>query len=564
MPPTTVMAEPDAFVMECRCQLLIGFPERIGERCKTCHGRILPSQRFPQKAEPPPTGAAPAASSHNLKEECETTVARAQPKPAHVVSRRQRRQFRQRPVEWAPCRETVGEQLAELSPAVERLYIVGPKPAEMYTWATGELPAGWVHDRKGHYLDNRAGKGSRSVGTLPILRYQRTREGEARPLEIHRAAVWFGEGSPEITDCADAWRLISELIESKFDEGQILSTPSATGRYLWMRTIPYGRTWDVLDNDTQALIRSTSGQGRVELFWSGGPLPQLVQYDARWAYAALCGTSLGAGTPTRDTVDEYAGNGVRGRYLVAGNVPDNWVRPGIIGMQDDASGWRWPREPGEPFKAWVDGAELSIALNHGWEPTIHERLLFPRYDGRGPLDTWRDKLVELRAAIEAREAVGSTTAEVAALAKAGVRSVLLQTIGAFQGRGHRVTIATDDDEAVPASARETWRMEGNTHLWNEDTGQAWAEMAHPEFSAAIWSRMRARLLEGPRQNGAHVGMLNVEPAELVGCRTDAIYTTKDPGWPDTGKVGAFRIKRTVNGPLAPPRNTNDLLNPREA
>src|SRR5690606_26455092 len=138
------------------------------------------------------------------------------------------------------------------------------------------------------------------------------------------------------------------------------------------------------------------------------------------------------------------------------------------------------------------------------------------------------------------------------------------TIGAFHGRPHRTTRASTHAQDVPPDARD-WRLEGDTFLWAEGERQAWPGMAHHEWSAAICARRRPRLLSGPTgAKGVWAGVLHVDPAQLVTCRTDAIYLTSDPGWPDDGSVGRFRRKRLVEGPLRVPTNQTELLRLREA
>src|SRR5437870_1138919 len=74
-------------------------------------------------------------------------------------------------------------------------------------------------------------------------------------------------------------------------------------------------------------------------------------------------------------------------------------------------------------------------------------------------------------------------------------------------------------------------------------------LSHPEWSAAIWARCRYRLAKA---------LLSVPRDTLLGCCVDALYLTTDPGWEETGKVGEFRVKGRLAGPLPAPRTLADL------
>jgi hypothetical protein len=453
-----------------------------------------------------------------------------------------------RPAEWVPWAATVAEQLAGLGEGVEVAHLIGERPARsragVLEWATGTLPEGWRQADGGHYVE----------GAAPVLRYVAP---DGRRVELHRAAAWYGERENMTpASCAAGHELLAAVLVGVMgSEAKLLATPSATGRYLLLRSIPHGTEWPVLPVDLQDELRATSGQGRIELFPSAGDeLPELVEVDARLAYLGSCG-GLGAGVPVRDTVPEYGGQ-QRGRYLATFTVPAGWDGPGLLGVAEaDGYGWRWPAEPGEQGRGWWDGVEVGLALAQGWHVTIHERLLYPAYNGRGPLDTWQRKLTTALGAIgESAEPV-----EVRELARAGLRAIVLHTIGALHGRGHKLTRWSPRADDVPADAGDL-RAEAGAYVWSETSGQAWPEMAHPEWSTAIWARARARLLDGPTgAKGVRAGMLHVERRQLVACRTDAIYLTGDPGWPDGGRPGHYRVKWRSSGPVPAPATSAELL-----
>lgn len=454
--------------------------------------------------------------------------------------RRHRKRYRDRDTEWVTAGPDLGATVAELHTKTERVYLSGggwATVAELLEWVAVELPAGWGHGP--HYLDLQR----------PVMHVTRP---DGRQVELHTSRAWFGvDLDPEVA--RRVWGELAGAIADRFDEGRMLSTPATTGRYLVVRSLPFSAEVAVLDPEIQELLRSTSGQGRAEMIGGHGPtIGELHQYDARFAYAALC-WGLPANVPVRDTVPEFAGH-QRGRYLASWRVPSGWPhRFGLLGYRDDgADGWRYPWEPGDGGRGWVDGAELQLAIEHGWPVTIHERLLFPD-GGTDPLRGWAGKLVAIREASECPHV------------RAGVRAILLHALGAMHGRGRTVTRLAPPGE-VPAGARGV-QMAGPLALWREDTGQQWTDLAHPEWTAAIYARQRRRLLDAPTGTaGMKAGALHAPPGSVLAFRTDAIYLTQSPGlaWPDDGKVGRYRIERTIPGPIPTPITTAELLDARGA
>lgn len=465
-----------------------------------------------------------------------------------IVTRRERRRHSERRSTFVEVPADAAALLDRHGADGDRLYLVGDIPGfgldGLRSWAMPEqLPAGWAHDR--HYLELPA----------PVLRY---RHDDGRAVEVHRAAAWFGELDVTPAVAGDALALVDELVAGAFDEGRLLSTPASTGRYLLMRTVPFNREWPVLTDELQELIRSTSGQGRIELIDHDiDELAALVELDGRLMYAALCWGLAGGGVH-HDHTDRFEGY-TRARYRVRFRVPDDWRHVGLLAVMDEGGGWRWPRQPGETAETWCDGAELQVALARRWPVTIRERLLWPDTPNRGPLDAWAEKLREIRASIDGESftAKDSPPPAVAAAARAAVRAIILHGIGALHGRPHKLSrvVPIADAAQVPPHARPTLRREGDWLIWAEGSDAAWPEMSHPEWSAAIWARARTRLLTGPGDAGA----LHLPYRDVVAFRTDAIYTTVDPHWPDDGAAGRYRTKRTVAGPLPYPTNHTELL-----
>lgn len=489
----------------------------------------------------------------------------------HRTATRTFRRLTERPTGFeqlrGEARRHVGALLDQLDPALERVYLLGARPGRSAEgarrWAAGPYPDGWEVHPRGHYLE----------GEHPVLRFVRP---DGRPLELLRAAVYMGPGTYGVREAREAWYLLRRELAARFpaargeDAPPLLSSPAATGRELWLRSIPRGVEWPVLADDVQQLIRSTSGQGRVQLFDQPGPLPELVGYDGRLMYAALCRGLPGPGGRLV-RCREYLGY-TRARYSGFVRVPPDWDRAcqcgapghpglGLLGrMADDPrDGWEWPAEPGRRFAGWWDGAELQIALAHGWTFEPQAAVVFPDYKGRGPLDTWAERLIAVRRRLEPEP--GSPDRPALELARNAVRSILLHSVGAFHGAAHRHTRAVPLEQAdqVPADARDV-RVEGDHVLWGEWGGQGWPELAHPEWSTAVWARARTRLLTCPTgTEGERAGALHVPAGELVGFRTDAVYLARDPGWADDGRPGRLRRTITRAGPLEAPHTHAELL-----
>lgn len=450
----------------------------------------------------------------------------------------------------------------------DRVLMVGPRPgggtlAGFTAWAA-TMPEGWAVAPAGHYLE----------GDHPTLRYV---SPDGHEVHVGRAAQWLGDDALDASaaDAEAAWVELGDAIRRAFDpRAQLLASPATTGRELWLRTIPRGAEWAPMSDELQHLCRSTSTQGRVELLPRAQPeVERIVNLDGRFMYAALCWGLAGGGAElVRCT--EYLGQ-TRARYHVNVTVPRDWAvacscgapgHPGI-GLLPRAGdkprdGWAYPSEPGETFTTWADGAELHVALAHGWGVEPFEAIVWDGHDGVSPpLDAWAKRLVSARDVLVMRTARTPNgpglPVPIGRMAAAGVRAILLHAVGAFHGARHRVTRSVPIEQAheVPADARDM-RVEGDRVVWAEHQAAAWPELAHPEWSTAIWARARARLLSGPGGTGA----LHVPARDVLAFRTDALYLTGEPpAWPDDGRAGRLRVVRRVVGSLATPRTHAELL-----
>lgn len=475
------------------------------------------------------------------------------------------RHLKQRQVAFCATGATAGDTLAALPAGTQTAYLIGPAPASGWLpWALSGLDDGsW--EPSDHYLD----------ATAPVLRY--VSQG-GRRVELHRATQWFGHGRYSAAQAAEGWEMLGRVIGQTFPDATLLATPATTARELFLRTIPRGRAYPVLDLDTQRLIRSTDGQGRIEVLPPGGHksdwdcdnMPALFEYDGRLMYAALC-RELPAGVPIHDAGDTYLGQ-TRARYLVRVTVPRDWDEPfGLLGhKRDDGSRlWEYPNERGRTFTTWADGAELWILAKHApewWRDLrILERLHWPNVDGGRPLDNWAAKLIDARALCERIAQQSHDLEHAAGLAALAVRSLILHGIGAFHGRAQPRTGYARAGEPLdlPAAATNV-RLEGDWIVYTipgrEPSGDSWrARLSHPEWSAAVWARARARLLAAPGSTGA----LYRTDGEVVAFRTDAVYLTARQRWNDDGRIGRFRCKSWRAGPMPWPANGTELLELRD-
>lgn len=501
-----------------------------------------------------------------------------------VATVRQRRPYGRRTMFRAP-----GPVPAILADALQaeagRVYLTGRRPADPDAPTTiAEQVRGWALSDPGpewesesHYLAD---------PDLPVLRF---RHSSGHRVTVMRAASWWGETDADVATCEAAWSGLESLLERvpAFAGAGLADTPATTGRALWLRTIPEGRSYPVMSAELRELIAATSGQGRIELRpapfldlheLTGGkrigrmqarsrrwpqhePAQDFTYLDGRFMYAALT-WGMPIGEPTRWTgaaVDGLDAASLqrtlrgRGRWRVTYTVPDGWAHVGMFGRQDAAGAWSYPCEPGETFTTWADGSEVWAGMVHGWEPTFHEGITWA--EGK-PLDTWRDALVGVW------EQANASNQPAAKLGARAVRSILLFALGAFAARAHPVTatVPADRPDQVPAGVEV--RRVGDRLMWTEPGKlSAWSEAtAHPEWSATVWARARTRLLTG----SGGVGALHIPVDRVVAFATDALYLAGGaPAWPDDGKPGRFRVKGLRPGPFDWPETYPDLYRLRD-
>jgi hypothetical protein len=343
---------------------------------------------------------------------------------------------------------------------------------------------------------------------------------------------------------------------------------------LWRRTIPTDKPVPLLDPDMQQLIRASAPQSRIQLDPVSDRLPAFWYLDMRLAYLALVG-HLPVG-PVEHLVARPGHapilhrRGQAARYRISFRAPEGWAHLGAFPVQAEGH----LVYPHAAPSVWVDAAELETAFAHGWRAVIHEALLFQR--GR-PLDTWAARLDRCRQHATRSFGVIPDTdtdpdaGDIAALVGRGLRALALFTIGAMHTDRHLITHAVQTPGEVPAHSWEVERR-GGWWTWTERTpvGTDAAQAQHPEWSAAVWARCRRRLLCGPLprphqpsdgwmvDGHAATGAWHLPREWFVACRTDALYLTGNPGWPDDGRPGAWRVKGALTSPQRAPKTLTVL------
>lgn len=298
-----------------------------------------------------------------------------------------------------------------------------------------------------------------------------------------------------------------------------------------------------------------------------GPAPALWVMDGRWMYAALTrelGTGPARMMTAREAADHAADPYARARYRVRFAAPTWWSDLNLPGMilaragQLASDGWHAPLA-GE---AWLDASELHLARRLEWRCDVLEGMAFA--SGR-PLDTWGERIIRARTRAT-DDALGES---VGPLVRNALRSVLLHSVGSFHSAGREESSITASPMELPDG--DGWgapeRMDDGRVIWRRSapSNPRLLALRHPEYSAAIWGRAHARILESP--TGApprHAGALHVHASTLVSIYGDALLTTRRPTWADLddGKPGRLRVKAHLCGPIEWPttaRERDDLV-----
>lgn len=389
---------------------------------------------------------------------------------------------------------------------------------------------------------------------------------------LYGTGNYFGEET-NIDAMHEALNTLEQKLEQVFNaDGYKLlgDTPAQTGRELLLVSLPKEKRYPRLPDDILETIIHNFGQGRIETF---SPKQEILEngvytIDGRWMYAS-CLSHLPVGPCYHDKQNEFLGVYTKegklapkcpGFYNVTVRVPENWYHIGLIKapqrkIRTDKSGY-YPNTPGETFTNWTTANELALALDNGWHIHINERIVWP-YEETDLLAMWRRKLVDFRAEIE--QELDKHYSLVGALHKDAIRSIVLHTIGSF----HKVY--TFEDHVTPG---EELPLPPNVKPYGTPIrilkGLSWREaiplssfrqpFIHPEWSATVWGRARAKLAEFS---------LRLPYEDIVSLMTDCVWCASLPEWvaqEDTEKPGCFRQKGDkVPGPWNWPKKHADMV-----
>lgn len=457
-----------------------------------------------------------------------------------------------------------------------------PQPGVKH-WLLSQTP-GWTP--KGHFLRAPiAGKFAHNV--------------TGQSVDVRTVAEWF----PEVTDpdnpgqqlplnpdqARQAWELTESIVQTINPKQHLLFAPSRTGTSLWWYSLPRDKTGEgssvifpKVSPDIAEDLHRFHGQHHIELTTGATDsekhpdvlalidaserrkIQSFTYLDGRFMYAGL-GRELGVGPGVRLNraqayellhLDPYA----RATYEVRFTVPDTWQHVGILPVRHEnvSDGWFFPNRPGARHTTWADGSELSIALAHGWGI---EPLQAIQFDKARPVDTFMTRLDKARQALETNRDLPWMLRKAASNA---LRSILIQTVGAFASRGAAKTVTVASTFDVPSEYQHTMYTDGRGVVTYERPGDRSNTAGyHPELAIQIWGRGRARLLSAPSALGNNTaGVLTLDPSTVVGVNGDAIYTTDLPAWAlptsrgggDDGKTGRLRLKGALRGSYLTPTN----------
>lgn len=375
----------------------------------------------------------------------------------------------------------------------------------------------------GTYLGNEEDK-------APTLALQRGQQ----QVRVRWSSAWADAELPAPEMAAALSRLDRALTRKFLNNGLNFGSPVALGRHLmascWRLD---GIQVPPAPPEIRQLLTEHSPQGRHELLWqSDEPLPALYQYDMRLAYLWCC-KALPYGSVER--AEWATGDLERAHKWNVYWKSDGWRHIGLLPQR--RQGWIYPLQ-GE---GWIDRRELELANRNYWHWDAIEGLTWER---EGALDRWSDGLQECL-----RQSKDD------AIVYRMLRRVALNTIGSL----HRSTVKRyralpkGRESDLPAG-NPTLRMseDGSRYFWSEEEPVRGRGLiyVHPEWTTTIWARCRARVAQAA---------LQFPREQLVAIRQDALFTTHPhPTWKETDRVGGFRLKEILAGPLPAPRTLEEF------
>lgn len=385
-------------------------------------------------------------------------------------------------------------------------------------------------------------------------------------VDVRSSVPWFGNETNPVRIQA-AWYELQHMLRLKPSDGgfgewaYLWPTPTLTGQDLLRGTLPFGAEYPMQPPQLLELLFNGPAQGgRSELLtapgerngWAG-MLPELYNLDMRWAYAS-CLHGLPYGQATHDTRRtelplSLATVGYEPSfYKFHATIPDGWGHIGILPHREPGGSISYPWQPGRDFYGWATGAEVQVALVHGWHVTASQRIYWPHLGRHDLAREWITTLRVMRERCQRRAARGDDLAPLLANA---LRALVVHTVGGFNRTrrldegfsAYGTEAATLPAGALPVPMAHGWQ-------WIREREQV-DEWVHPEIYGTVVGRVRAKVTKKA---------LGLPVESLVAIRTDGILTTAAPDTiGDTGTPGSWRVKWHLPYGMPAPRRTSDVL-----
>ena len=353
-------------------------------------------------------------------------------------------------------------------------------------------------------------------------------EKEGKEVTLYSVSLWMANVK-DVETARNGFYAAEHILQQKFGENTyLLMTPTKVGRDIFHTHISYGHLYYVLgENDIQTL-RTFVHQGRVETIHAiDDDITHIYELDAIFMYAA-CMSNLPIGECIHDEPkDSTPDMKVRYKpafYRATFTVPQGWHHIGLVNAANTgqenarATNQHYPNTPGDVITAWVSNEELYLAHAHGWNPIIHERMIWLETESKrtsDPFEIWIKGLRDIRTQAKL-EAYGVYSPQIADIA----RGIALSTLGGFNS--HEIiqrgfTPASEIDKmpantltAVPYNRGIDWTVKRPSKV---------TRWTHPEWAMSAWGRARSRI----------AGMALKLPYEsIIAIRVDAIWTTANP------------------------------------
>jgi len=228
-------------------------------------------------------------------------------------------------------------------------------------------------------------------------------------------------------------------------------------------------------------------------------------------------------------------------------VPRDWAHIGILPCREQGE-TTYPHEPGREFYGWCTGAEVQVALVHGWQVWASDLIHWPDTGRHDVMGVWIKQLRSLRERAERQVLAGD---RLAPLVVAALRNLVVHTVGSWN-RVSRI------DEGYVPYGQEATIPAGGIPL-PDALGWAWKrnvlrldEWSHPEWFGTVAGRVRAKLAKMA---------LQLPPQDIVRMATDGMLITDRPPESlvtDLGTPGSWRVKWHLPFPLAAPRSQGEV------